>query len=182
MTSLARQLLVFTVSITAIPLCYGQMGVAAGAGVEQWNRQRELDIQQQQIEIQKRMQEMELKRWETEDRQRESSRRNADDYQQQRKMTEEKNCNEQRAVLAAYETEFGEAGIATAKRVRAKIAEQGWKNSCVPPLTGKQFIDTIAKAHQQTLNDIAIDARISRFMSNKKEYSSANEQQINLDI
>ena len=186
MKKIYRQLVLAIGAATAMQACYGQLGIALGAGAEQWNRQRELNMQQEQLDMQKRAQDMELEQMRRDDEERrrvfeerkrerariEFARREAEEAEQQRKRDDAEKCANQRAALASFENEFGAAGIATAKRIRAKMAEQGWPNSCIPALQFSEFLAAIKKVYGQVANEMAFDDAMTKFMSNKKEYKN----------
>lgn len=177
-TKLTKHIITATLAALSIQVCYGQWGVAAGAGVEQWNRQRELDMQQQQLDMQKQVQQMEMERMRREQddyrqrrAQQEEARRQYEEDQRRLVAEKEQRCREQNTIIIEFETSRGEDGQAVAKRVRQVAAEQG-KNGCLPALATGQFKETLENLFKEIRGTRIIDEKITKFMSTKKEYKS----------
>lgn len=117
MTQLVKQLLAFAVMAISVTACYGQWGVAAGAGVEQWNRSRELDMQQQQIDLQRKSMEMEAQQFQMERERRERERRRADEEQLQYAEFNRKR-EEHMRIIQDYAGKNGGTGRLVANHIR----------------------------------------------------------------
>lgn len=182
MIRLTRQILLTVGAAILMPTCYAQWGVAAGAGVEQWNRQRELDIQQQQIDLQRQMQQLEIERYRHEEEayrrqvaKREQERREYEDKRRLQVAEEEQRCREQKAIILEFDTSRGEEGYVVAKRAKQVAAEKG-KNGCMPALPTSVFQETLERVHREI-----IQQKIVSFIESKKEYQAQKNADLFLD-
>lgn len=179
MTNLAKNLLAFALATTTISVCYGQWGVAAGAGAEQWNRQRELDMQQQQIELQKQTQQLEIQQYQRDkaeylrrQAQADEARRRYD--QEQRQQQTHREAAKARklqidAVLDEFEKTRGPDGAKAAAAIRGQIFGASLFKE-YPDISEQQVRAALEDKVESIRNIRESREKIAKFMATKKEY------------
>lgn len=150
--------------------CYGQWGVAAGAGVEQWNRQRELDMQERQLELQKKSMEMEQRQFQLEKERRERERRRVEDEQRQYAEFTRKR-DEHMRILRDYAERNGGSGRLVANNVRQGLLTFNRTDYPVR-LTELELISLLnmEKEKAEKAFDDELNAEISKLFNSHIEY------------
>lgn len=180
-TKLRRVILAAAVAATATQTCYGQWGVAAGAGAEQWNRMRELDIQEQQIDQQRQMQQLEVERFKREEKeylrrqaQAEEARRRYDEEQRQQQARREAAKSRKTrddAIISEFEKANGPDGVKAAEAIRGQIFGASLFKE-YPDISEQQLRAALEDKMQSIRNIREAREKIAKFTASKKEYKN----------
>lgn len=182
MTKLRRLILAAAVTTTVAQTCYGQWGVAAGAGAEQWNRMRELDMQERQIDMQRQMQQLETERFQREEKeylrrqaQAEEARRRYDEEQKQQQARREAAKNRKNrddAIIREFEKANGPDGAKAAEAIRGQIFGASLFKE-YPDISEQQLRAALEDKMLSIRNIREAREKIAIFTASKKEYKNA---------
>lgn len=177
-TKLVKQVLAVSVVAMSISACYGQWGVAAGAGVEQWNRSRELDMQQQQIELQRKSMEMEERQFLLEKERRERERRRADEDQRQYAEFIRKR-EEHMGIIQEYAAKNGGSGRFVSNKTRQALLSFNRTNYPVR-LTEFELISllNIEKEKAEKEFDDELNSQITKLFNTHDEYKNERNKAV----
>lgn len=180
MKKIYRQLVLAIGAATAMQACYGQLGIALGAGAEQWNRQRELDMQERQIELQRQRQELEIEQYKREND--EHIRRQAQAEEQRRRHAEEQRQQEARrdasrsrkekidALISNFEKTRGQDGAAAAAAIRGQIYGASLFKP-YPDISEQQVLAALEEKTESIRRIREAREKIAIFLASKKEYA-----------
>jgi len=156
-----RALIALIVALWAT-VAHAQLGIAMGAGVQQYNRERELDLGRQQLELQQKMIDMEI----ASRRQQEAMYRQQYELQRQ-EAARESARKENSDKIIGYATQavdqYGDIGRAVLQDIQAAYANQMLS---APAYTIKNEID---KRIEKKIMDQEIFAFLDRWPQYKSE-------------